>query len=328
MMELLNKLTAAFGPSGREDGVRAVIREALPANAEVTEDVLGNLIVHIPGPGKKLLFAAHCDSLGLIVTHVDEDGTLRVGALGGIRPAALHGTPVVFENGTQGVVYANEDKKEKLTAADLYIDIGASNADEAKKSVQIGDTAVWQTPFLTRGSHVFSRFLDDRCGCVALLKAMEQIHAPKNDLYFAFTVQEEVGTRGAGPVAFAVQADYGVAVDVTPADDVPGSAHIGNTKLGAGAAVHIMDRSVLANPVLIAAMNEVAAQKGIEVQHDVLRSGGTDAGKFASTAGGMRAGGISVPCRNTHSPIEQIDLRDLQACVDLIAALAETELPA
>ncbi len=331
LFPLLQRLTGAFGPSGCEQGIREVIAAyAAPYADEISTDAMGNLIVHKKGAGKKLLFAAHMDSVGLIVTHIEKEGWLRFGSLGWLPALDIRRQSVVFENGVRGVISVPEDKEEskELKLSDLYVDIGAKDEAEARRMVRLGDAAVYDAPTYAQNERVFSRFLDNRSGCAVLLLALEQISRPANDLYFVFTVQEEVGLRGAKPAAFGVDPDVGIAVDVTLSDDLPGALHSCSSVLGKGPGVKVMDSSVICQPQVVRWMNAVAEQAGIPVQQDVLRSGGTDAGAILSNRLGVYTGGICVPCRYTHSPVEVADLGDITASARLAAALAESELPA
>ena len=226
LIELIETLNTAHGPSGDEGGVRAVMEHlAKPYADEMTADTLGNLIVRKKGSGPKVMFAAHMDSIGFIVTHIEKEGFLRVGRLGGVSPKEVLYTPVRFKNGLRGVVVP-EEKADfgKLKLDECFLDIGARSEEEAKKLVRVGDTAVYDTAVFTNGggSQVFSPYLDNRISCAILLSVLERLpaHCP-NDLYFVFTVQEEVGLRGSRTAAFGVDPDYGVAVDVTDVDDTP-----------------------------------------------------------------------------------------------------------
>lgn len=326
--ELLKKLNAAHGPSGDEGEVRQVIEDlAAPFADEITTDTMGNLIVRKRGEGPKLMFSAHMDSIGFIVTHITKEGYLRCGRLGGVAPKETVYTPVRFKNGVRGV-FAKEEKAEfdKLKLDECFIDIGAQNEDEAKSLVQVGDTAVYDTPIFCNNGKVVSPYLDNRISCVILLRALEQLKTCANDCYFVFSVQEEVGLRGAKTASYSIDPDYGVAVDVTDVDDVPGSHQYGTTQLGKGAAVKVMDSSVICHPKLVEAMEEVAKVGGIAVQRDILRAGGTDAGVMSVNRCGVITGGISVPCRYIHTPCEMADLSDVDACTALVAALAQTRL--
>ena len=327
LTEILCMLDSAHGPSGDEGDIRAVIHQlASPWADEITSDVMGNLVARKKGSGPKVMFAAHMDSIGFIVTHIEKEGFLRVGKLGGISPKDVLNTPVRFKNGVRGVLVAEEKAEDKLKLEDCYIDIGAQDEEQARSLVQVGDTAVYDTAVTEVNGRVISPYLDDRIACAILLKAMEQVGPCENDLYFVFTVQEEVGTRGAKTAAWSVDPDYGIAVDVTDVDDTPGSAKYGTCKLGRGAAVKVMDSSVICHPEVVKALEQCAQDKGIAVQRDIIRAGGTDAGPIHVTRTGVRTGGISIPCRYIHTPTEMADLSDVQSCVDLTVAFAHAKL--
>ena len=328
MMKTLAELTAAFGPSGCEDKVSRVIeRLAKPYADEISRDVMGNLICRKKGNGPKVMFSAHMDSLGLVATHIDEKGFVHVGAIGGIRPARVLSAPVRFQNGTTGLVCADgEAAPDKLKMSDLLIDVGAADGEEAKKLVQVGDIAVYDTVTRTASGRVISPYLDDRIGCLVLLLVMEQMGETENDLYFVFSTQEEVGCRGAKTAAWAIDPDYGIAVDVCGTDDMPGSKHEVTALCGKGAAVNVMDRSVICHPKMVDKLLALAQEKGIPVQKSVSRMGGTDAGPIHQTRAGVYTGGISIPCRYTHTPSELVDLGDVRACADLAAAFAGSRL--
>ena len=330
LFERIQKLNAAHGPSGDEGGIRAVIEEmAAPYADEVTTDTMGNLIVHKAGQGSKVLFAAHMDSIGFIVTHIEEEGFLRVGKLGGISPKEAVYTPVRFKNGVRGC-FVPEEKAEfgKLKLDECYLDIGAKNEAEAKKLVRVGDTAVYDTPVFQTGETVISPYLDNRISCAILLEALERIQDSPNDLYFVFTVQEEVGLRGSKTAAWAILPDYAVAVDVTDVDDTPGSEKSGTVQLGKGAAIKVMDSSVICHPAMVELLDQTAREEDIPVQRDILRAGGTDAGAIHTTGAGVLTGGISVPCRYIHTPVETASLEDCEACVRLTVSFARRPLQA
>ena len=326
--ELFQRLSAAHGPSGDEGEVRELIAElAKPFSDEITTDVMGNLIVHKRGEGPKLMFSAHMDSIGFIVTHITKEGFLRCSCLGGVSPKETVNTTVRFKNGVRGV-FTKEEKAEfeKLKVDECFIDIGASNEEEASKLVQIGDTAVYDSPVICNNGKAIAPYVDNRISCAILLRALEQITSCGNDCYFLFSVQEEVGLRGVKTAAFAIDPDYGVAVDVTDVDDVPGSQRCGTAHMGKGAAVKVMDSSVICHPEMVAKLESIAEQHHISVQRDILRSGGTDAGAMMVHHGGVITGGISVPCRYIHTPCEMADLSDVEDCVSLVVALAQTQL--
>ena len=330
LFERIKMLNAAHGPSGDEGAIRAVIAEmAAPYADEVTTDTMGNLIVHKAGSGPKVMFAAHMDSIGFIVTHIEEEGFLRVGKLGGISPKEAVYTPVRFKNGVRGC-FLPEEKAEfgKLKLDECYLDIGATSEAEAKKLVRVGDTAVYDTPIFQMGENMTSPYLDNRISCAILLEALEHIQSSPNDLYFVFTVQEEVGLRGSKTAAWAIQPDYAVAVDVTDVDDTPGSEKSGTVQLGKGAAIKVMDSSVICHPAVVELLDQTAQKTDIPTQRDILRAGGTDAGAIHTTGSGVLTGGVSVPCRYIHTPVETVSLKDCNACVRLTTAFAQRPLNA
>ncbi len=328
LFELIKKLNGTHGPAGDEGEIRKVIRElAQPWADEITEDTLGNLIVRKKGSGPKVMFAAHMDSIGFIVTHIEKEGFLRVGRLGGVTPKEVVNTPIRFKNGVQGV-FVKEEKVEfgKLKLDECYLDIGAKDEEEAKSMVQVGDTAVYNTAAFTSNSKVYSPYLDNRVSCAVLLKALEEVGDSENDLYFVFTVQEEVGLRGARTSAWAIDPDYGIAVDVTDVDDTPGSEKNGTVQLGKGAAIKVMDSSVICHPAVVEQLSVLAKEREIPAQKDILRAGGTDAGAIHTTRLGVYTGGISVPTRYIHTPHEMADLKDVACCVKLVCAFAKSQL--
>jgi len=328
LFELLTKLTAIYGPSGQEQAVAQFITDyAKPYADEITTDVMGNLIVHKKGSGPKLMFAAHMDSIGLVATYIDEDGSVRFGKLGGVVPKNIRNAPVRFKNGVVGAVKVHgKADEDHLTLDDLYLDIGASSREEAQGMVRLGDVAVYATQTVKAGGRVISPYLDNRVSCAVLLKALEQVKSRENDLYFVFTVQEELGLRGAKTAAYGVDPEYAVAVDVTGAYDWLGAPKTGSAALGKGAAIKVMDTSVICHPDMMAKLTALAAEKGIKAQQDVLTQGGTDAGAIHQSRSGVITGGVSIPCRYIHTPTETADLSDTEECVKLLTALAESSL--
>ena len=325
LLEILKTLNEAHGPSGDEGDVREKIEElARPYADEITTDTLGNLFIHKKGKGPRVMFAAHMDSIGFIVTRIEKEGFLRAGRLGGVSPKEAAYAPVRFKNGLRGV-FVPEEKADlgKLKLDQCFIDIGARDEAEARALVQVGDTAIYDQGLQIRGSRVTSPYLDDRIACAVLLCALERITEPVCDLYLVFTVQEEVGLRGARTAAWWTEPNIGIAVDVTDVDDTPGSEKCGTAQLGRGAAVKVMDSSVICHPDVVARLEELARARNIPVQRDILRAGGTDAGAIHTARAGARTGGISIPCRYIHTPVETADLADAEACVQLAAAFVQ-----
>lgn len=328
ILTTLQALNACHGPAGDEKEVAAAIEKlAAPYADEITRDALGNLFVHKKGSGPRVMFAAHMDSIGFIVTYIDDKGFLRFGQLGGLHPQSCLHTAVRFRSGVKGVVGADGGVSPKdLKLSDLYIDIGATSREEAEKLVKVGDTAVYDAGSFTMGQLLTSPYLDNRISCVVLLMALERLERSENDLWFVFTVQEELGLRGARPAAYRVDPKYGVAVDVTGSDDTPESTHGSSSVLGKGAAVKVMDGSVICHPEMVKRLEQLARDKGIRAQRDILRHGGTDAGAIHVSRSGVYTGGVSIPCRYIHSPVETAHLEDVEACAALVAAFAQSKL--
>lgn len=328
LFELIQTLNAAYGPSGDEGNIRSVLTELVrPYVDEISTDPMGNLIVHKIGPGPKLMFSAHMDSIGFIVTHIEKDGFLRVGSLGGISPKEMLYTPVRFKNGVRGVIVPEEKSDlEKLKLSECYVDIGAKDENEAGKMVQVGDTLVYDTPSFISSCKVISPYLDNRISCASLVMALAQIKETPNDLYVVFSSQEEVGLRGVKTAAWGIAPDYGIVVDVTDVDDTPGSEKCGTSKLGQGAAIKVMDSSIICHPHVIKKLEELAHINNIPVQKDIMRNGGTDAGAIHTTRLGVWTGGISIPCRYIHTPTEMVDLEDAKNCIALTVAFTESNL--
>ena len=328
LLKTLQTLNACHGPAGDENEIAAVLEKlAMPFVDECYRDTMGNLIAHKKGPGSRVMFAAHMDSIGCIITHIEKDGFLRFCKVGGLHASDLIATPVRFKNGVRGVICLSESVEPKrMILDDLYIDIGAHDEEEAKAMVQIGDTAVYDTPIYSAGDRLISPYMDNRISCLVLLLAMQQVQQSGNDLYFVFTTQEELGLRGAKTAAYAIDPDYGVAVDVTPSADELGSKHSGSSKLGGGAAIKVMDSSIICHPQMVSKMTALAKERSIKAQLDVIKAGGTDAGSIYVTKMGVLTGGISVPCRYIHSPQEMVDRGDVESCARLVAAFSEANL--
>lgn len=324
VFDLWNEVGGAFGPSGREDQVR----EAIAAIAgeyidDVTTDALGNLICRKKGNGKKVLFAAHMDSIGVVATYIDEKGFIRFSQVGGLFKGDLINIMVRFANGTRGVIsYEEKTPFKDLTLDNLFIDIGAKDRADAEKQVQIGDFAVFEAPRFEQNGVLCGPYLDNRIGCVTLLRAMEQVGETDNDLYFVFTAQEEVGLRGAGAAAFAVQPDVAIAVDVTDTGDLPERKTPMAVDMGKGPAVKVMDRSVICTPAVCAALEQAAADCGVATQREILQFGGTDTAALQKTRAGVQAGAVSIPTRYIHSPSEMCAVSDVEDAAKMLARFA------
>ena len=325
MLNLTKKFTAAFSVSGMEKPLADIIRKELEPVADAIEtDAMGNLFVLKKGKdsSKKLMIAAHMDEIGFVVTSVDGDGYVHVSNIGGIHSVASVYHRVRFANGVTGVIVAeNGTKAADLTVKKMVIDIGAKDKKAAEKRVKIGDVCAL-VPMLQKlgGSRYAAKAFDDRIGCVVAAYAALHCDTPAYDTWFVFTVQEEVGCRGSRPAAFRIMPDYGIALDVTSAGECGGSAV---TKLGDGAAIKIKDSSVLCSTMMIDRMTELAKERDIPYQYEVLTAGGTDTSSMQMVGAGCAAGCISIPTRYIHSPVETIDMKDLDACAKLLIAFVE-----
>ncbi len=327
MKELIRKLTSISSPSGREEQVRAVIKEEIASSVdEIYEDKLGNLIAVKHGGKTKVLLAAHMDEIGIIVTDIDEQGFLRFGNVGGINPQRLVGQRARFTNGTIGVFGVEKlEENEKLTLSKLYLDIGARSAEEARQKVMVGSVATYYHEFCDLGDRIVAKALDDRIGCAILIEALKRVTKPQNDLYCTFTVQEEVGLRGARTAAFGIEPDYGIAIDVTGTGDTPEAERLA-IKLGHGAAIKVKDNSLITHPKVKDLLTGLAVKNKIPYQFEVLPFGGTDSGAIHLTKEGVPSGVISIPCRYLHTPSEMVDMNDVEAAVRLAVAVMETKL--
>ena len=227
---------------------------------------------------------------------------------------------VVSEHGVHGVLVPNSGTKASDFAPDLfYIDIGADNKKSAEKKVKIGDTFVLKSN-LTKlnSSRVVGRPLDDRAGCAIVLEIAKRIakEPVSDDVYYVFSVQEEVGCRGSKTAAFAIEADVSLTFDVTGTGDTAGSKPMA-VKLGGGAAIKIKDMSVICDSEIVDKLARLSKEKGIKSQLEILAYGGTDTSSIQMTGSGCRAGALSIPSRYIHSGVEMIDMNDYKACIDL-----------
>ncbi len=313
---LLKKLSQAFGPSGNERDVREILLQQIDTKAyEIQVDPLGNLIIRKPGEGKKVLIVSHMDEVGIIVTHIDDKGYLYFAPVGGLKRINLIAKRVRFGNGRVGVISVEKNPTEEgNTHGKIYIDIGVSSEQEARKVIKEGDMAVLVGDFQETSSHIISKAIDDRVGCFIAIEILKQIKCPY-DLYFAFSVQEEVGARGAKTVVHEIEPDIALIVDTTLSFDSPKDKN--RTSLGLGAAIKVMDRSIVVSPLVKNWMAEVARDKNISFQWEIISEGGTDAGPIHLTRGGIPTGGIAIPVRYLHSGNEIVTKFDIETAFKL-----------
>ena len=329
-MRILRKLTQTFGVSGRESAINEVITELVKDYADdITTDGIDNLIVYKKGSGKnrkKVMVSMHKDEIGFMVMSIDSDGYLKVRNVGGINVATTVMNRIQFRNGTVGIVgFSKGLGKLEGGVLDMYVDIGAKSKEDAEKKVQVGDVACYMGDVVKlKNGRVASKAMDNRIGCYIGIKVLMQLEDPYHDMYFVFSSQEELGLKGATVASRIVKPDIGIAVDITGSYDTPESKG-GNMKLGGGAAIKVMDRSVICDEDLVTAMVDICKSGNIKYQMDILPSGGTDAGAMNISNHGVRAGGISIPTRNGHGPNGMVDMKDVDACIKLLLAFALKE---
>lgn len=333
LKETVRYLSALNGASGDETEVREAIIGLLPKNVKYKIDPLGNLIVEKKGkarPKSKLMIDAHMDEVGFIVTHINDDGTLCFDAVGGILPTVVFGRQLKFKNGVIGAVAGvplhllkgdEKDSQPKIT--DLCIDIGAKTKEEAEKLIHLGDCAYFTGEQFDFGDGFMAgKALDDRVGCAVMLELI------KGDLpydcTFSFSVQEEIGTRGAAVSAFSVNPDIAVVLETTTACDISGvKGEKRVCELGKGPVISYMDRRTIYDRELYRLGFDTAKEIGIKCQTKTAVAGGNDSGAIHTAAGGIRTTAVSVPCRYLHSPYCVIKESDMYETLKLTEALIE-----
>lgn len=336
---LLERLSNEFGPSGRERAVRALIKaEVEPVCDRVEVDALGNLIAFKAGTGPeprlKVMLAAHMDEVGFMITEVGKDGLLSFRAVGGLDARMLLAKRVVIgDERVPGVIGAPvphlqtpESARKVPEIDDLSIDIGATDDKAAGSKVKVGDYAAFATRFNILSTDpawptVRGKAFDDRAGCTALIGLLAERYPV--DLYAVFTVQEEVGLRGARVAAHRVEPDAAISLEGTICNDLPQEPDEDTTpvtRLGDGPAITLMDRSLVSHPGLVRLLQEVAESEGIRVQYKAPGLGGTDSGAIHLTRAGVPSITVAVPCRYIHGPAAILNLNDLQNTVRLVAA--------
>lgn len=329
MKSLIQKLVETTGPSGYETQIRDLIRSEVETSAdEVKVDALGNLIALKGQPsadGKKIMLAAHMDEIGVIATHIDESGFVRFSPIGGVYRKHCIGGRVRFLDGTSGVIGHEEiDDANKLpTFGQMYIDVGAQSRTDCP--VRVGDVAAFERSFSEYGERLVSKAMDDRIGVAILVETLRRLGKSPNQAYFVFSVQEEVGLRGATTAAYGLDPDIGIAVDVTRSGDTPKGLKM-EVALGKGPAIKVRDSGMLSDPRVVDWMVSTAKRKKIPYQMEVLESGTTDARAMQLTRAGVPAGCVSIPCRYVHAPSEMVDLRDVKEAVSLLLSLIERKV--
>lgn len=331
---LLAQICKTPGAPGFEQKVRElVMNEVSPFVDEVKVDNMGNVYAIKRGKSdKKVMIGAHMDEIGFIVTHIDDKGFIRFHTLGGFDPKTLTAQRVIIHGKKDiiGVmaskpihVMSPEERNKIAKISDYFIDTGLSK-EEVSKYIKVGDSITREREFIEMGNCVNSKSLDNRLAVFILIETLKQLKDKEvpYDVYGVFTVQEEVGIRGANVSALRINPDFGFGLDTTIAFDLPGAAeHEMITRLGEGTAIKIMDSSTICDYRMVDYMKKTAEKNGIKWQTEILTAGGTDtAGIQRMTEGGSIAGAVSIPTRHLHQVIEMADKNDIQNSINLLTA--------
>ena len=343
-LELIEALCLEFGPSGCEDRVRELIRARAELSADSTSvDRLGNLICKMSfgEPRRRIMICAHMDEVGFMIDGIHSDGMLSFGCIGGISPSVMAGRKVFVGNEDKiisGVIcskaihHKEKDERKKAVSPDkLFIDIGCTTKEEAEKLVSIGDVGTFDSEFVRFGKSgrtLKCKALDDRMGCAAMIEIMERFkkQPPLIDaeVFFCFTVREEIGYSGAGSAAEQVAPDIAIVLETTAICDLPNTdAHRRVAEVGGGGVVSVADRSTIYDRDIVDSTLALASAKGIKAQIKRYVSGGNDAGNIHKRLRGIKAVAISVPTRYLHSPACVATLDDFLSVRDLTAAMVE-----
>jgi len=322
--DILDVLLRAHGPSGHEQLAYDAVREAVGDVAEIESDSVGNLVARRQGDGPLLALFAHLDVIGLAVAHIPDDALVPVHQLGGMRASVAYGQRVEIRTNrgaVPGVVARKAKDNEKVEWSQLYVDIGAADGEEARSLVSPGDPMVIVgEPLELAGSRVASRSLDNRASVYVALEALRRLESA--NVAVVASAQEELGHHGARTAAYRLRPDVAIALDVTYATDVPADDPNtgGHHRLGGGPAIF---RGPLVNPRVFELLVKAAETEGIEYTVETGMDSHTDADDTYVSREGIPTGLVSIPLRNMHSPIEIVDLEDLEACVRLLVAFAQ-----
>ncbi|UCD20320.1 MAG: M20/M25/M40 family metallo-hydrolase [candidate division WOR-3 bacterium] len=327
---MLKALSELNGVSGDESKVREFIRNKIGKYAtDLMEDAYGNLIVRL-GKSKKtsVMLAAHMDEVGLMITGIEKTGLLRFRAIGMMTNVLMAKRVLIGEDGVLGVIghkpihlAEDDDLKKMPKMKDLFIDIGASSKEEASEIVQIGDYATFDTKFGENGEIIRGKAFDNRIGCFIMLQLIEQSKLP---MYCVFTVQEEVGLRGARIAAHRLKPSVALAIDTTSSGEWPEERDLPQyPAIGSGPAITIADRSVICDAKVVKVLRETAEREKIPYQMKKPMVGGTDAGTMHLAEAGVRAGVVSIPARYIHSPLAFASKKDISAATDLVRCCVE-----
>jgi endoglucanase len=331
-LDLLEELCITPGAPGFEEPIRKVVlREIEGLCDEVKIDNMGNVYaIRVGDSDESAMIGAHMDEIGFMVTHIDDKGFIRFTTLGGFDPKTLTAQRVIIHGkkdvlgvmASKPIHVMTPDERNKVAKlTDYFIDTGLS-AEEVKELVQIGDAVTRERSFVQMGNCVNCKSLDNRLAVFIAIETLRNLKGKRlpNTVYMVFTVQEEVGVRGANVASLAIQPKFGFGLDTTIAFDLPGAAaHEYITKLGEGTAIKVMDASTICDVRMVKYMKEVADRNKIKWQPEILTAGGTDtAGIQRMTAGGSIAGAVSIPTRHLHQVIEMAHKEDIQGLTSLL----------
>ncbi len=338
-VNLLAEICETAGAPGFENRVRElVLREIESLVDEFSIDNLGNVTAIKKGKdsSKKVMLGAHMDEIGFIVTHIDDNGFVRFHTLGGFDPKTLTAQRVIVHGkkdlmGVMGSkpihVMTPEEKNKMPKTTDFFIDMGM-NKEEVEKYIEIGNPITRERQLIEMGDCVNCKSIDNRVSVYILIEVLKKLKEVPYDVYAVFTVQEEVGLRGANVSALNINPDFGFGIDTTIAFDVPGAAaHEKVTELGKGTAIKIMDSQTICDYRMVTFMKKTADKNNITWQPEILTAGGTDtAGIQRMTPGGSIAGAVSIPTRHIHQSIEMANKSDIKGSIDiLVACLSEID---
>lgn len=328
LLALIKKMVETPGPSGQEQLIRAAILEEIQGSAdEIRTDAMGNLIARKGSKqanGLRIMISAHMDEIGLMVTHVDEDGFVRFISIGGVSPLTCIGGRVIFMNGQRGVIGCERLEPNALpTLEKLFIDVGATSREDCP--VKVGDVCGFERPFLDLGKHLVAKSMDNRISVVVAIEALRALKASPHEVYFVFSVQEEVGLRGSATAAYGLDPDVGLAVDVTRTGDTPRTTKM-EVALDKGPAVKVRDSSFIADPRVVDWMVATAKAADIPYQMEVLEAGGTDGRSIQLARAGVPAGCLSIPCRYIHTPSEMVSRMDVENAIRFLVELLSHEV--
>ncbi len=346
-MELLKELVKTPGVPGRETRIREIIKAHVePLLDELRTDAMGNLIgIRRPRPTSKnrrstkppvkIMLAAHMDQIGFIVRHIDDKGYLRIQPVGSFDPRNLFARnvtvctssgdlPGVMTPSIKPIHISTAEERSKVPElSDFYIDMGLTSA-QAKRKIKIGDMIVLDAPFIEMGNSIVSQCLDNRIGCWVLIRMLQKLKKHNCEIHAVWTIQEEVGLRGAGPATFGIDPDIAISCDTTLCCDTLGIPEdLRVTQFNAGVAIKIMDSSTIADIKLVEDLEKVALKKKIKCQRGILPRGGQDGAMMQRARAGVRTAVLACPVKYIHSVTETASKKDINSYRDLLTAYIE-----